>query len=464
MSSTTRETQFETIDERRRAGGDCARASADSARASTESAASRQGVGLRLFIVSDCSDFRPPFSAGGTERQLSALTRELERCGAEVTVMVRACKEEASPEELSRESMPRTWYVPPGPVPKGTGWVALGPNLRFIAHTFRTLLRARRKYDGVIVSGFRQLALPAALVARMAGKRCVLRIEAAWDLNDELSAGSSARIGAAARLCAGLAIRATRRLAFRLTDLVVAFSGPVAARLVELGAPANKIRQVPNGVDVERFAPVPAPRKAQLRTLLDLPQDRTIFIYTGRICSPKGVLDLLQVWERLVGRKDVCLLLAGTGAHTYGNCEAEVQAMASRHPGAVIWRGAVDNVAEYLQAADVFVFLSHFEAFSLSVLEASATGLPCIVSDVSGVRQLVRHHEDGAIVPVRARPEVIVSEIEWLESHRESWPAMGARLRERVVMDYTLEVVARRYMALFQAQRPRARIGPRQSA
>src|SRR5690348_4292795 len=140
----------------------------------------------RPWIVSDCSTFVPPFTAGGTERQLSELARQLELCGAEVTLLVRHSPTWPAGAPPMAEDL-RTQYVPPAPVPKGTGWAALGPNLRYIVGTLRQLLRARREYDVLIVSGFKQLALPISLLARLLRKPCLLRIDTAWDLDDELT-------------------------------------------------------------------------------------------------------------------------------------------------------------------------------------------------------------------------------------------------------------------------------------
>jgi glycosyltransferase involved in cell wall biosynthesis len=415
-------------------------------------------IHARVYIVTDCTDFKPPYIAGGTERQLSALASELGRAGHEITVVARECPVDTTTAEppLREQSVP-TVYIPPPPVPKGVGWAALAPNLSFIARTFWLVLRARRRYDVVSVSGFRQIAMPVALAAWIARRPCIIRIESAWDLDDELSPESNARIGGFAKRIASALIRLSRFLAFRLADVVVALSDPLETQITRLGAPRRKVKQIPNGVDVEQCAPIPAEAKTALRRRLGLPADRTIFIYTGRICRSKGLLELLATWERLASRADVLLLIVGSGAGSHESCEAEVLEMTARYPGAIEWRGAVDNVAEYLQAADVFVFLSYFEAFGLSMVEAAAAGLPSIVSDVGCARQVVRDHDDGAIVPPRAAPEVVLREIEWLEARRSEWAAMGARARARVVERYALEAVAHRYGELFDALCPAGR-------
>ncbi|GEM_PF-1371575 len=469
MSATVPEAQFE------RTNGAGARP-LRRARAPAAPAAAARPL-ARALIVSDCSTFVPPFTAGGTERQLSDLARQLELCGVEVTVVVREAPAAshappASHAHAASHAHPfsasapapadelRTQYVPPAPVPKGSGWAALGPNVAYIARTFIRLLRARREYDALIVSGFRQLALPIALLARLARKPCIVRIDAAWDLEDDLTPESNARIGAAAQRIASALIRASRSLAFRMADHLIAFSDPLERRLIALGAKPDKIKQIPNGVDTRRFAPPAAGEKSELRRVLGLPPDRAIFVYTGRIARSKGLLELLGIWERFADRGGVYLLLVGQGATSHESCEAEVAEAVARHPDSIGWRGAVENVAQYLKASDVFIFLSYFESFSLSLVEAVASGLPCIVSDVGCARQVVRHHENGAIVPVRAEPETVLRELDWVLARRDSWESMGAEARTHVVNTYDLEAVARRYVALFDLAGAR---GPPQS-
>jgi glycosyltransferase involved in cell wall biosynthesis len=158
----------------------------------------------------------------------------------------------------------------------------------------------------------------------------------------------------------------------------------------------------------------------------------------------------MQVWERLANRNDVYLLLVGSGAHTHESCEPEVRDVIARHSDSMGWRGAVDNVADYLQAADVFIFLSYFESFGLSIIEAVSAGLPCIVSDVGCARQAVRHRENGAIVPPYATPEAVLREINWVLAKRDQWSAMGALGRATVVDAFDMQAVARRYIGLFE--------------
>lgn len=402
----------------------------------------------RICIVTDSPVFYPPFTAGGDVKQLSGLASQLADRNVECTVVARQGRPGAAPPP-DPSGLLRIHYVPPGGDFKGEGWTALWPVLRFVIRVFSLLLRRRATYDILLVSGFRTLALPSAIVARLTGKRCIVRIETPMDLADTVSPESASRMGRLPRLFLAGIIRELRRASFALADGLVVFTDSFKTQLERLGAPPRKIKCVPNGIDTEQFAPVSADAKHTLRSRLGLPMDKVIFIYTGRICRSKGVLDLLRSWRHLAHRQDLFLLLVGSGADSHDSCETEAREFIRTHEGAGTITGMVSNVSEYLQASDVFIFLSHAEAFSLSVLEALATGLPSIVTNVGGASKVVRHHEWGALVDAEAPVETILNEIEWLLSRRDTWPSMKRAARSIIVASYAMSVIARQYIELF---------------
>lgn len=402
----------------------------------------------RICIVTDSPVFYPPFTAGGDVKQLSELASQLAGKNVEVTAVARQGRQGAAPPPDPSGPL-RIHYVPPGGDFKGEGWAAIWPDLRFVIRVFFLLLRKRATYDILLVSGFRMLALPSAIVARLTGKRCIVRIETPMDLADTVSPESASRMGRLPRLFLARIIRGLRRASFALADGLVVFTDPFKTQLERLGAPPRKIKCVPNGIDTEQFAPVSADAKRTLRTRLGLPMDKIIFIYTGRICRSKGVLDLLRSWQHLAQRQDLLLLLVGSGADSHDSCETEAREFMRTHEGTGTITGKVDNVSEYLQASDVFIFLSHSEAFSLSILEAVATGLPSIVTNVGVAPEVVQHHEWGVLVDAEAPVETILNEVEWLMSRHDTWPSMGHAARSIIVTNYAMPVIALQYIDLF---------------
>lgn len=414
----------------------------------TDTAPTQSPSSKRVCIVTDSPVFYPPFTAGGNVKQLSDLASHLADRNVEVTVVAREGKPGAIPPPDQSGPM-RMYYVPPGGDFKGEGWAALWPDLRFVIQVFFLLLRKRATYDILLVNGFRTLALPSAIVARLTGKRCIVRIETPMDLSDTVSPESASRMGRLPRLVLAGVIRGLRRTSFALVDELVVFIDLFKTQLERLGVPPRKIICVPNGIDTEKFAPLSADAKRTLRKRLCLPMDKIIFVYTGRICRSKGVLDLLRSWQHLVHRQNLFLLLVGSGADSHDRCETEAREFMRTHEGACMITGTVENVSEYLQASDVFIFLSHFEGFSLSIIEALATGLPSIVTKVGVATEIVRHHEVGALVDTEAPLKTILKEIEWLLARRDAWPTMSRAARSTIVERFAMSRIVRQYIDIF---------------
>lgn len=163
-----------------------------------------------------------------------------------------------------------------------------------------------------------------------------------------------------------------------------------------------QISVIPRGVPVDLFKPRD---RADVRRLLELPADKTILLYVGRI-DPASKMDpapLLLAFRQLVERHGdgLRLVLAGQ-AGPY----SEALGAAIRQLGlarSVIHRANLPYVSIplYYSAADIFVSLSDTlqENFGLTPVEAMASGLPVVVSDWAGYRETVIHGETGFKVP-----------------------------------------------------------------
>ena len=96
------------------------------------------------------------------------------------------------------------------------------------------------------------------------------------------------------------------------TDRFTIISSPLHERCVRAGFPLDKLRHIPQGVDVQKFCPVDAPTKAAVRLRMGLPQDKKIASFVGSVIHRKGVDVLIDAWE-IVERQcpDTLLLLVG---------------------------------------------------------------------------------------------------------------------------------------------------------
>jgi glycosyltransferase involved in cell wall biosynthesis len=156
----------------------------------------------------------------------------------------------------------------------------------------------------------------------------------------------------------------------------------------EYRIPDRKIRIVPGGVDLARFAP--AMSRPDARRALDLPEDRPIVVSVRRLESTKGIDRLVDAFDRVVRDvPDAFLAIAGTGSLA-GELARRVRERALER--SVRFLGKIDDsqLALLYRAADCSVVPSlAWEGFGLVCLESLASGTPVLVTPVGGLPEAV---------------------------------------------------------------------------
>ena len=189
------------------------------------------------------------------------------------------------------------------------------------------------------------------------------------------------------------------RLVAALTSLSICVSDNLRMQLVNFfGYPPERTMAVPNGVDVG-FYGVPDSRAAGVRQELGIASQDIVLVSACRLVPVKGLDVLLQAASSL--RKEVpnlkCVIVGE------GPCGGELRRVSAQMglSSKVFFVGFRDDVRPYLQAADIFVnssSASYVECSPFAVLEAMASGLPCIGSRAGGVPELISDQEDGLLV------------------------------------------------------------------
>jgi L-malate glycosyltransferase len=162
---------------------------------------------------------------------------------------------------------------------------------------------------------------------------------------------------------------------------------------------SSRVHVIYNGVDLERFVSVDRETCSARRRALGLQEARYVVGIVANLRSVKGHADLLHAFAR-VDQEHPGGRVVFVGE---GELELPLRALASELGIAsnLVFLGAREDVPEILGAFDVGVLASHFESFSNSILEYLAAGLPVVVTDVGGAREVVREGVDGFIVPPR---------------------------------------------------------------
>lgn len=163
---------------------------------------------------------------------------------------------------------------------------------------------------------------------------------------------------------------------------------------------SEKCKIINNAIDAVKFTFDPESRK-RLRQELEIPEDTLVVGHLGRFRQEKNHLFLLEVFHEIHRNNPKTLLLLVGDGELRQEIEARIQELELADK--VILAGARSNTWDYYNAMDVFVLPSLYEGVPVSLVEAQASGLSCIVSanvpDESAITELVQFVslEEGAV-------------------------------------------------------------------
>ena len=242
----------------------------------------------------------------------------------------------------------------------------------------------------------------------------------------------------------------TRALCARLSRLPVIVAANSEAGVREhaaLGYRPKAWRVLPNGVNTDEYAPDAAAR-AGLRAELAIDAGSLVVGVAARVDPMKGhdlLTDVLASW--LPAAPDVTVVVAGAGVSWEA---ADYARLARRWPAAVARMrllGPRDDMPAVWNACDVACAPSHGEGFPNSVVEAMATSLPVVVTDVGDSARLV--DDPALVVPPRdaAALQRALAMVATLPAAERL--ALGARSRARAVAEYSIARAAERYVEAY---------------
>ncbi len=371
------------------------------------------GTQLHVAMISQTY---APFT-GGVASQVATLASTLHQQGIAVSVLTRHMPETPTFEYLAGIPVYRV--------------ASTGPRLIASLIFIWRLLRLLRHLQPDVIHAH-ELLLPTtvAVIAKwLLGIPVVVTVHSSGAALGEIARLRRAPLGA-------LRLASLRRS----VDRFVAISRVIDQEMAAAGIDQRQRIAIPNGIDMRHFAPLTLAEKNMLCQRLNL-TGTPIIVYTGRLASEKRVQYLLEMWPEIRQHHPTAnLLLVGDGPEA-----AALQAMAGE---GVVFVGGVQDVAPYLQAADIFVLPSVAEGFSLSTLEALATGLPVVATAVGAIPEFVTNGQNGCIVP----PDDFValqSALLKLLAEPACWPYYGECGRSRVVQAYGLSTVTTQLQQLY---------------
>jgi lipopolysaccharide/colanic/teichoic acid biosynthesis glycosyltransferase len=232
------------------------------------------------------------------------------------------------------------------------------------------------------------------------------------------------------------------RITYRCSNMVYPNSMLLRSYILKhICADALKIKVLgngsSNGIDVGYFNPgrFDAQDKARLRERLNIAEEDVVYCFVGRMVADKGIIELVSAFTELEKDwKHVKLLLVGGLEQELYPLNNECLQRIQTH-NAIKWVGYQDDVRPYLSISNALVFPSYREGFPNVVMQAGAMGVPCIVSDINGCNEIIVNEENGIIIPVKNRQQLLNAMLR-LVKDRTLLDKMATRSREMIVSRY----------------------------
>jgi glycosyltransferase involved in cell wall biosynthesis len=215
----------------------------------------------------------------------------------------------------------------------------------------------------------------------------------------------------------------------------ICVSNAVRDALVGYGFPSRRTITVHNGVSAATFFPSEANGTA-VRARLGIDPEDFLLVCAARLVEAKGVDVLIHAVSRVLRQGVACkCIILGDGV-----LKEKLMRLANSHglSDHVFFEGFQKDIRPYLQAGSAFILTSLLEGLPLSVLEAMACGLPCIVTNVGGSAEAVKHQVVGLVIPPGSTEDAEKA-ILYLATHHKERAEMAGKARETVCRFFDIE-------------------------
>ncbi|KON31409.1 hypothetical protein AC478_02865 [miscellaneous Crenarchaeota group-1 archaeon SG8-32-3] len=223
---------------------------------------------------------------------------------------------------------------------------------------------------------------------------------------------------------------------FRKADRIICLTRSDAKEVASFGCHSEKIRLIPNAVDIELFKP-------------EDEREDNLIVWVGRFVPEKGIRYLIEAAATVVNKfKDAKFLLIG-----YGPLKAKLMKMAYDRGllgGSVHFLGTLsrNEIANTLRRATVFVIPSLKEGMPISLLEAMASGLAVVGSDIPGINDPVIDEENGLLVSPK-NPEILANAILSLLGDSRLRTKLSQNARKHIVENHRWEIIIKRIEKIY---------------
>nr|WP_292589179.1 glycosyltransferase family 4 protein [Mesotoga sp. UBA5557] len=222
-------------------------------------------------------------------------------------------------------------------------------------------------------------------------------------------------------------------------DYIVACSRTISRVLRGYGVSSLTIN---NGVDVESFLPLSREEKSKMRRKLDIPNDKLVMIFTGRVIRSKDIHTLIRGFKRSRISNRSILLILGDG-DDLGRCILE-----ANNDDSIRFLRFRKNVKEYLQVSDLYVSASKTEGMPNSVLEALSCGLPVCLSEIDQHKEVIELDRKAGFLFTRGSTESFAEELDRVGN--QDLEVMSRHARSLAEKEFSAKEMSLRYQRTYE--------------
>ena len=328
---------------------------------------------------------------GGAETAARHLATHLAAHGCQVDVVTKRTQADL-PDEDTVDGIPVHRIRPHGERSGAGKW-------RMLPHAVAALWARRSRYDVICCVDYRGIGLAAILVGRLAGRPVCVQAETTGVLSCDNWDPALLRRGIAPNGRLARALKFPLRKLYAQASRFVCIARHIEQEALAEGIARDRVVYIPHGADVSRFRPAGPGERDRLRQELNLPTDRPVCLYLGRLSREKGMLDLVDAWTEVNHPRAVLLVVGPDMTGHPWDVGADARRIVAERGLAdrVVFHGPSADPAPLFRAADIFIQPSHFEAFGISAIEAMASGLAIIASRVGGMLDFVEDEVNGLL-------------------------------------------------------------------
>lgn len=235
----------------------------------------------------------------------------------------------------------------------------------------------------------------------------------------------------------------------RYFDHVVAVSEPIRQELRAAGVPAHKITRIANGIDTTPYRRLSgdAEREA-LRASLGIPPERLAVGMVSQLSIEKGHAYALDAIAQLRSRfPQLLLVIVGDGPELSALQAAVTRQNLDQH---VLFCGRRSDIANVMQAFDIFLLPSLIEGLPMALLEAMAAGRSAVASRVGDVEKAIQDGTSGLLTPPADAP-ALAAALARLAASPDLRLNLGRAAAARIEQQFSARQMARQYCRLYDS-------------